>query len=576
MEKVKEESFWNVPIVVVDVETTGADAKRNRITDIACVTVLNGEIVSEFNSLVNPHQSIPPFISQMTGITYDMVINAPEAESVFQEVIKFFSGKEVVFCAHNAKFDLAFVNDTLLREGLDELSNPNLCTLKLARRLLNTKVKKNVGSLAEYFNIPITNRHRALGDAVATASFLIELLFIAEDEHGVKTIEDLLKFQNKQIKHFHAPSVSFKRVEDRLNELPEEPGVYRFLDKNGKILYIGKAKVLKDRVKSYFSTDTFTSSKIAKMFQLIHNIKWVTTETELEALLLESKEIKKWKPYYNTVDKKYKSYPFVKLTAQDDFPIIQTCEEVLDDGAEYFGPLRSMTLAEDIVKDVEKKFKIRKCYTNLKPSIENKPCFYYHIDQCSSPCTKEISKDEYLLEIEKVKLYLSGLPDGIISQLESKMEYLASRLEFEKAEKIKRNLLELKKLFSREEKVPTSINKSNLIVLIPLSNRDKTIDVYLIRSGMLQLHKNIGRKAPVNIISNHIHDIYFNGKNQNNSLTKADINEIKIVTSWLYKQNGSADYIYFEDKSEQEIIKEFERIIRGLKFPKPAQNEYSQ
>ena len=300
MEKTKEILFWNVPIIVVDVETTGADAVRNRITDIACVTVLNGEIVSEYSSLVNPHQSIPPFISQMTGITYDMVFNAPEANDIMNEILKLFESKDVIFCAHNARFDLGFVNNTLEREGLEPLSNQNLCTLKLAKRLITTKQKKNVGALAEYFNIPIVNRHRALGDAIATATFLIELLKIAEKEHEIRTVDDLVKFQNKQIKHFKAPSATYKRVEQILNELPDEPGVYRFLDKNGKILYIGKAKILKDRVKSYFSIDTFTSSKIAKMFQLIHNIKWITTETELEALLLESREIKKWKPYYNT------------------------------------------------------------------------------------------------------------------------------------------------------------------------------------------------------------------------------------------------------------------------------------
>jgi DNA polymerase-3 subunit epsilon len=532
--------------------------------------------VSEYSSLVNPHQSIPPFISQMTGITYDMVVNAPEPHEILNEVLLKFNDKDVIFCAHNARFDLGFINNALEREESQPLMNPTLCTLKLAKRLINTKQKKNVGALAEYFNIPMVNRHRALGDAIATATFLIELLKIAEKEHEIITIEDLLKFQNKQIKHFKAPSVTYKRVENILNELPEEPGVYRFLDKYDNILYIGKAKILKDRVKSYFSTDTFTSSKIAKMFQLIHNIKWETTETELEALLLESREIKKWKPYYNTVDKKYKSYPFVKLTIQDDFPIIQTCEEVLDDGAEYFGPLRSMSLAEDIVKDVEKKFKIRKCYNNLKPSLDNKACFYFHIEQCLSPCTLETDRETYMEEIEKVKLYLSGLPDGIISQLVNQMEYYSSRLEFEKAENIKRNLVELKRLFSREEKVPTSINKSNMIVLIPASQSDKTVDVFMIQSGMLKFHNTIGRKAPVNQLQSKIHDIYFNSDIMSKYLTKANINEIKIVTNWLFKQNGNSTYIYFDDKSEKDILIELEKCLRNMKFQDNIHNEYSQ
>jgi len=568
-------SIREIPFIVVDVETTGSDSKKNRITDIACVTVKDGEIISEYESLVNPHQSIPPFISQMTGITYDMVINAPEAINVFEDFRNIFSEESAVFVAHNARFDFGFVNNTLKRVELEELKSPLLCTLKLARRLIPTKQKKNVGSLADYFGIPVHNRHRAMGDASATAKFLIQLLEIAESEHGITDIEELLKFQNKSIRHFVAPSETVKRVGGQLELLPESPGIYQFIDNRNKILYIGKAKSLKDRVKSYFHTDTFTSKKIAQMFRLIHKIKWECTDSELEALLLESKLIKKYKPHFNTVDKKYKSYPFIKLTLADDFPVIQTCNSIESDGSEYYGPIRSSALAEEIVLNIQKKFKIRKCDRKLKPSPDKKPSFYYHIEQCYSPCSCKITPEEYRKEIEKIRIYLSGVPEGLVSQLENQMQYFADKLEFEKAEKIKQDIFGLKKIFAKDEKNPTSLNKNNYILFTAASAQEKTIDLFMVKTGMLNNHSTIGRKSNLSQIFATLHSIYFNGHSNMTVFSKEDIDEIRIVSNWAHRQNGNCTIVHIENKDENELLAEIENTIRNFVFEEENQNEYS-
>ncbi len=569
--------IWEIPFIVVDVETTGSDSKKNRITDIACVTVQGGEIISEFESLVNPHQSIPPFIAQMTGITYDMVINAPEDFSVFKEISNQFNNDNAVFTAHNARFDFGFVNSTLDRVGLDEIKSPLLCTLKLARRLIPTKQKKNVGSLAEYFGIPVHNRHRAMGDASATAKFLIQLLEIAESEHGITEIEELLKFQNKSIKHFVAPSETLKRVGSQLELLPDSPGIYKFFDSRNKILYIGKAKSLKERVKSYFHVDTFTSRKIANMFRLIHKIQWECTDSELEALLLESKLIKKHKPHYNTVDKKYKSYPFIKLTLADDFPTIQTCNSIEADGSEYYGPIRSTALAEKIVHNVQKRFKIRKCEGKLKPSPDKKPSFYYHIEQCWSPCSCKITSEEYKKEIERIRVYLSGVPDGLVAQLESQMEYYSDNLEFEKAEKIKQDIIGLRKIFAKDEKSPTSLNKSNFILLLPASPQEKIIDMFMVKTGLLNFHGTIGRKADLSHIKALIHSLYYNGQSNLSVFTKEDVDEIRIVSNWIHRQNGNCTILHLENKDEVEMLNELTLKVRGFIFEDELenQNEYS-
>ncbi len=563
-------SIWDTKFIVVDVETTGPDAKKNRITDIACVSLFNGEIFSEYNSLVNPHQSIPPFIVKMTGIRYDMVMNAPESKEISKRVLEIFRDPSSIFVAHNVKFDWNFINQTLQRNKLPELNNSMLCTLKLAKRLLGHNIKKNVGSLAEYFEINIKNRHRALGDAQATAKFLVKLLEIAEEEHSVSDIDELLKFQNKQLKHFYAPTPTVKRIENKLDILPDLPGVYRFLDKNENILYIGKAKSLKERVRSYFHNETFTSKKIAKMLKLIYNIKWELTETELSALILESKRIKKFKPPFNTVDKKYKQYPFIKLTTNEDFPRIEISYTVDDDGSEYFGPFSSIYSIENIIQTVQKKFNIRKCSKEIKPSSENKPCFYFHIEQCYSPCSDKISKELYSKEINKVRLYLSGYSDGIIQQLESKMISLSENMEFEKAEKIRRNIIELHRIFRRQMKVPTSINTNNLILIIPASATEKTLELFLIKTGRLSYQQTIGRLAPLNIVFENVHNAYFNGNHKSIKMSKEDIDELRILTSWINRQNGKGNYIYLDGKKENEVLTEIETTIRNISFDKES------
>ncbi len=566
MNDLSQISFWEVPFIIVDVETTGSDPNRNRIIDIACVTVQNGIIINEFSKLVNPHQSIPPFISQMTGITYDMVINAPEAYTVFPNIIDLFKIENSVFVAHNARFDYNFVKETIQRELNYNFESPLLCTLKLSKRILPKKIKKNLDSLADYFNLHNSKRHRALGDAVTTANILIEMLDILQSRYDISTIDELLTFQHKQLKQFLAPTQTFKRVEHKLSQLPESPGVYYFLDKYKNILYIGKAKSLKNRVKSYFSTDTFNSQKIAKMFRNIYDIHWVCTNTELESLILESNEIKKHKPPYNTVDKKYHSYPFIKLTKNEDFPKLEITYEIKQDGCDYFGPLRSEPLANEIILDIEKKFKIRKCESKFTVDENNKPCFYYHINKCDAPCSKYISKENYSKEINKIKFYLSGLPNGILQQLHNKMEYYSEKLEFEKADRVKKNLMELKKIFFNDEIMPGAINENNKIVILPNSIQEKTIDVYLIKSGLLATHITIGRKAPLDNLFNKIHHLYFNGEAQNHKFEFKEINEIKIINNWIHRQNGNTKIIHLNGKKVNQIFNEIKEKIKAINF----------
>jgi len=555
-------SIWETPFIVVDLETTGSNPRNNRIIELAAVTMLGGEIISKFSSLINPHQFIPSFIAKMTGISNNMVYTASEETIVLPELQKILSMPNAVFVAHNASFDWGFVRNTFDRLELQMPPVQRLCTLKLSRRILIKDLKKNVGSLSEYFNINLYNRHRAFGDAAATALILKELLEIAEKDHNINNKEELLSFQNKPIRNFQVPTRTHKRLKNKLQELPESPGVYYYKDKDGKILYIGKAKSLKDRVKSYFTPEPITSRKISNMLKKTHDLTWTTTSSELSAILLESSEIKAYRPPFNTIDKVYREYPFIRLTTYERFPKIETTHTIETDGAEYYGPFRSMYLAQEIIETISKQFKLRKCEKPFSDKGDKKPCFYYHIKKCDSPCSSAINEQDYAKEIDKVRYFLSGFSNGIINQLQRKMEDFAETLEFERAQKLKDQIFELRKIFERDKNIPTSVNKNSVVLVLPAHSEVPAVEIFLIRSGKLLHKETFLCKNDIENISSTIHEIYYNGHQRIYNYSKEDINNLKLISGWTYRNKELGDYLYVDGKSENELISELEIIIR--------------
>ncbi len=558
-------SFWESSFIVVDVETTGSDPEKNRITDIACILVQGGEIVDVYASLVNPHQFIPHFIANMTGISNEMAFNAPEASEIFKEVTKIFNVPNPVFVAHNVNFDWSFVQRSFVREGLTPLEMPKLCTLKLARRLLPKDDKKNVGALAEFYGIHIKNRHRALGDAEATALILIELLEKLQEEHNITSIDDLLHFQNKPIKAYSLKQDYIEKHLATIDSIPDEPGVYYFFDKNGKNIYIGKAKSLKRRVQSYFRNGNLTSKKVADMVRKIESIKWECTGNELSALVLESREIKKVQPKFNVMEKRYLKYPFLKITADTKYPRVEICNEIENDKATYYGPFKNYSLVNTLFRIIEKKFQLRKCEVNLDNS-NTKPCFYADINKCIAPCKDSCSPEDYAFEVDKVKTYLSNFKNGILTDLEKEMIKLSEDLDFENAAKIRDQIDEIKKVMSNKPDENASTGNNNMVFLMPADLREKTIDLFLIHNGKLAKQVTFGRKAPIGNILEDIKHTYFNGTIQEDNITMYDIDEIRIVNSWIFKNQDFGISCFLENKDENDFLLEVENSIREVSF----------
>lgn len=544
----KETNIWDANYVVVDVETTGNSAVQNRIIDIAAVNIINGELDKEFSSLVNPHQFIPPFIAQMTGITNEAVFYAPEASVVMEKFIEPFKIQNSVFVAHNANFDFGFVSETLKRQGKPHFDFPVLDSLKLARRVLADSQKKSVGNLAAYFGIKIRNRHTALGDAKATAKILLYLLEMVEEEHEITTLEELLVFQNKKLSYFTPPPKNFVHLESKIEQLPDSPGVYYFRNNRNKVIYVGKAKSLKKRTGSYFKPGNITSHKLKELTEHIRDIHWTETNNELSALLLEAKEIKNYKPTYNFAGRRLRRLSFLKITTDELFPRVVVVSEISDD-CEYYGPFTNRRFAEEIKEIIDKNFRLTKCDKQFTLESDKEPCLYKQMNLCLAPCITKSNKgifDDYILEVESVRGFLSGFAENLIKTLEEKMLKFSDLLEFERANEIKQSIFSIKRIFNNSENFLNSINDQNFILILPVQEEDKLVDIFYFKFARLAFHKTIGRKAfdDDELIIKYS-DIYLNGNGPSTSLSLEEVEELKITNSWLAqnKENGRVIYI---------------------------------
>ncbi len=275
---------------IVDIETTGAYASGNGITEIAIILHDGQQVTGQFQSLVNPHQHIPRYITALTGITNEMVEAAPSFADIAEQIYQLLDGR--VFVAHSVNFDYPFVKGQLSKCGY-ELQVKKLCTVRLSRKLAPGFPSYSLGNLCHSLGIPLEDRHRAAGDAAATARLFSYLLERDEEKFIIKSLQ---RNSKETILPPHVPKEQF-------DQLPYTPGVYYFHDDKGKVIYVGKARNIRYRVNSHFSNNSQSRQK-QNFLRHTHQISCQPCATELMAQILESTEIKKRWPIYNYSQKR--------------------------------------------------------------------------------------------------------------------------------------------------------------------------------------------------------------------------------------------------------------------------------
>jgi DNA polymerase III subunit epsilon len=366
---------------IIDIETTGGRANRDKITEIAIIKHDGEKIIDSFETLINPERTIPYNITQITGITQEMVADAPKFFEVAKTIVEMT--EDAVFVAHNVRFDYTFLREEFRRLGFT-FTRKQLCTVRLTRKTFPGLPSYSLGNLIRHFGIEVKQRHRAMADTKATVQ-LLEMALSEED-----TTENVSALINLGIKESQLPA---NITLEKLHELPEECGVYYFHDKNGDLVYIGKSINIKKRVMEHFAKKT---RKAEVLQQSVYDISFEVTGSELVALLQESHEIKYHHPYVNRAQRARNFQHALFSYKNEEGYISLNQKKVTAKERKTLNILRSYPTqisAKGALIRLAENFGLCQSYCHLDNT--GKPCFYYHIHKCDGACIGEESVEDY-------------------------------------------------------------------------------------------------------------------------------------------------------------------------------------
>jgi DNA polymerase III subunit epsilon len=399
---------------IIDIETTGGNPRTEKITEIAVLLHDGNVVVSEFTTLINPECKIPYHISVLTGITNEMVAHAPKFYEIARQLVEIT--ENAVFVAHNVAFDYGFVRNEFRRLGY-EYQREQLCTVRLSRKLLPGYRSYSLGRLCDALKIPINGRHRAMGDAVATAK-LFDLLLQSETGSATSFITNSSVIPKDL--HPNLNPVLFKK-------LPEEPGVYYFYNENLEVIYIGKSRNIKNRILSHFSSNS--TSKAIQMRPQIADISFETTGSELIALLKESHEIKKFQPLYNRAQRR-SLFRYGLFSGKDENGYIRfSLEKILEPETLPMVCFANKAEAMGFLNSVVDKYDLCQKLCGIYQSANQ--CFHYEIGACKGACIGKESPVVYNSRAEKVldKYYFGFQNLLIIDSGRNKDEQVVVKIE---------------------------------------------------------------------------------------------------------------------------------------------------
>jgi DNA polymerase III subunit epsilon len=554
-------SLDEVEFVILDTETTGLRPGPNRVIEIAGIRMRSGEAIDSFQSLVNPNRRLPPFIVQFTGITQEMVSGAPGAEEILPDFLQFIDG--AILVGHNVGFDIGFLSYEAQLLGY-AFPIDGLDTIPLARRFLPDLRRFKLDSLAGHLKIPMVNRHRALGDAKVTAAIFMKLLNLARRE-GIHTLGDLRRRLQlpvawngditdtslaKQVEYLRADGkLSSKSLTSRptgsllLNpawkrEFPNKPGVYLMRDASGQVIYVGKAKCLKDRLASYYSHPLGYTRKMDGLLQNVKEIETIVLGSELEALLVESQMIKQLQPTYNVQLRNYELYPFIKIDVQHPFPRVYSSREVAADGARYFGPFRSRRMVDLTIELIQKVFPVRTCTRSLPPQAKpSEPCLRLHLDRCPGPCRGGIDPLEYTRVIEQVCAFLGGEREDLLDRLRRQMLEAAQQLNFERAAWLRDTIRSADEVLIGQRLITGAVEANNLLIVYPSAKEDHN-ELFLIRHGRLVEQRCIVHELEA--VKTAVHELLVKAAalgNPPSIVGNAEVDQINIISRWIHRHS---------------------------------------
>ncbi len=346
----------------------------------------------------------------------------------------------------------------------------------------------------------------------------------------------------------------------QLKILPDKPGVYIMKNSLGEVIYVGKAKVLKNRVRQYFQNSKNHSEKVRAMVKNIAEFEYIVTDSEMEALILECNLIKKYSPRYNIALKDDKFYPFIKITTNEDFPRVYVTRNFAKDGNRYFGPYTNGTAVYEVMGLIKKLFPLRTCKKAIVEGGEpTRACLNYHINLCKAPCAGYISKAEYWEMIDEIINILNGTDTSIIKKLKLEMEKAAEELEFEKAAKIRDRILAIE-LISEKQKMFTVKEGDEDFIDLYTDEKDGCAQVFFVREGKVTgrehfMIENISDDPVKEVISSFIASFYGGTAQIPKTIyVPEEIEDQEVIEKFLTEKRGSKVWIKVPKKGDKKNL----------------------
>ncbi|MEG0051231.1 MAG: excinuclease ABC subunit UvrC [Terrisporobacter sp.] len=351
-------------------------------------------------------------------------------------------------------------------------------------------------------------------------------------------------------------------IQEQLKKLPAEPGVYLMKDKGDKIIYVGKAISLKNRVRQYFQSSKNHSSKVKSMVKNINSFEYIITDSELEALILECNLIKKYRPKYNVLLRDDKTYPYIKVTVNEDYPRVLKVRRVVKDKAKYFGPYTNVEAVNDTLDVIRNIYPIRTCNIDIERAINNnmRPCLNYHIKKCVGPCTGNVKKEEYRKMVEEILLFLSGKEEKLIEILKEKMNKCAKDFDFEEAAIYRDKINSLQEMLQKQKIDVATGDINQDIIAMAYNDEEACVQTFFIRHGKIVgrehfILEGVMEATKESILGSFVKQFYMNAEYiPKEIIIETKIEDQVVLEEWLSNIKGQKVTMRIPQKGEKKSL----------------------
>ena len=543
-------SEFPADFVVVDVETTGLKPRHHRITEVAIIRVSSDGEKLVWSSLVNPERRIPRQISRLTGIDDQMVASAPRFQSIAPTILELIEDQLIV--GHNVAFDVGFLNAELARCGQPRLVNQALDTLALADAMLPDLRRLSLTDVARQLGIGQGQAHRAAADAETTLAVLTRLRSHAS-EAGDASLETLasLATARRSRRSSHRSVSRGRSVLDssHLEGVPQLPGVYIMRDNGDRVIYVGKAKNLRKRLSSYYSQPLGYTRKMDGLLESIDRIDIETTGSELEALVLESQLIRRYRPRFNSQQRNVEQYVYIRVDITNAWPTVTLAKDYKSDDARYYGPFKSSRHARDAVRLINDILPLRTCRRSFRNTRSyGSPCIELSLRRCLGPCVGQADPDEYRGLVNEVLGFLDGDTERLVPLLHRRLEQAAAAQDFERASRLRDQIKRLDRLSLEQAQLDVVAKIDHLLIVLPGREAGQRQVWHLVR-GVRWASLELGGTAESDDLAARLESSRTRSERQRDlvAMTHHTVDEASIISRWIRKYGDSDAFIRWND-----------------------------